>query len=123
MRTTWRLSQTEMAQKFQVSQSSYKRWETDTEPRLDVIIELATFFKVQVGDLIAKKMEAKDIPPRWGSREYPQQPEETAKAVEEPSLVMSEKVAALMGKVLERMDRLEQEHQRLRQALADKEAK
>lgn len=34
---------------------------------------------------------------------------------------MSEKVAALMSKVLERMDRLEEEHKRLRQALADKE--
>jgi transcriptional regulator with XRE-family HTH domain len=123
LRTAWGLSQTVMAKKYGVSQSSYGRWEVDTEPRLDVLLELAEYFKVSFGDFITKKLEPKDIPPRWGGKEYPPQPEETAKAVEEPGMIMSDKVTALMGKVLGRMDRLEQEHQRLRQALADKEAK
>jgi transcriptional regulator with XRE-family HTH domain len=123
LRTAWGLSQTVMAKKYGVSQSSYGRWEVDTEPRLDVLLELAEYFKVPFGDFITKKLELKDIPPRWGGKEYQAQPEETAKAVEEPGMIMSDKVAALMGKVLERMDRLEQEHQRLRQALADKETK
>lgn len=86
-------------------------------------MKLADFFKVSIDDLLRKEFTKSEVPARWGGREYPQQPEETVKAVEEPSMVMSEKVAALMGKVLERMDRLEQEHQRLRQALADKETK
>jgi transcriptional regulator with XRE-family HTH domain len=123
LRTVWNMSQLELAKKFGVVGPSYSRWENGTEPKYDTLVEIAKFFKISIDRLLTEELTPQTAPPRWGSREYPPQPEETAKAVEEPSMVMSEKVAALMGKVLERMDRLEQEHQRLRQALADKETK
>jgi len=95
LRTAWGLSQTVMAKRYSVSQSSYGRWEVDTEPRLDVLLELAEFFKVPFGDFITKKLEPKDIPPRWGmSKEYLKQPDETQlDTVEEAS---TEEVAALV---------------------------
>jgi transcriptional regulator with XRE-family HTH domain len=83
-----------MASNFQVSQSGYGNWEKTAEPSLDVLLELAEFFKVPFGDFITKKLEHKDIPPRWGGREYPVQPEPSSDVAEE---VSHEEVAAVMA--------------------------
>lgn len=123
LRTVWGHSQLELAKKFNVVGPSYSRWENGTEPKYEVLVQIAQFFKISIDRLLTEELTPETCPPRWGGREYPPQPEKTAKAVEEPGVVMSERVAALMGKVLERMDRLEQEQKRLNQALADKEAK
>jgi transcriptional regulator with XRE-family HTH domain len=85
LRTGWGLSKKAMAEKFTVSQSTYARWEESTDPDLDTLLALADFFKVPFGDFITKKLAHKDIPPRWGGREYPQQPDETQTEVQEPS--------------------------------------
>lgn len=105
LRTVWNMSQLELAKKFGVVGPSYSRWENGTEPKYDTLVEIAKFFKISIDRLLTEELTPHTAPPRWGGRAYPAQPEETAKAVEEPSLVMGDKVAALMGKVLERMDR------------------
>lgn len=71
LRKGWGLSQTEMASKFGVSQSAYGRWEDASEPNLDTLLALSDFFKVPFGDFITKKLEEKDIPPRWGTQPTP----------------------------------------------------
>lgn len=116
LRTAWGLSQTVMAKKYGVSQSSYGRWEVDTEPRLDVLLELAEYFKVPFGDFITKKLEPKDVPPRWGGeKEYPVQQEQASQQVEEPS----EEVAALAALVRKELAELRAEVAALK-ALAGK---
>lgn len=70
LRKGWGLSQTEMSNKFNVTQSSYGRWETGTEPNFDTIIAIADYFKISVGDLLTKELAPADVPPRWGGKEY-----------------------------------------------------
>lgn len=121
LRTVWNMSQLELAKKFGVVGPSYSRWENGTEPKYETLVEIAKFFKISIDRLLTEELAPETVPPRWGGREYPQQLDESAKQVDEPGVVMSDTVAALMGKVLERMDRLEEEHQRLRAELAKKE--
>lgn len=57
-----------MAHKFEVSQSTYGRWELDVEPNLDTLLALAAFFKMPFGDFITKRLKLEDVPPRWGKQ-------------------------------------------------------
>lgn len=112
LRTSWKLTQAEMAQKFGVTTTSFGRWENGTEPEFQTLVEIAKFFKISIDRLLTEELTPQTCPPRWGGREYPQQAEETGKALKEPG------DDEMMAKVLEKMEAIEAEQARLRKEWA-----
>lgn len=50
------LSQNNMGDRYGLSQSGYGRWESNTVPDLQTIVDLARFFEVSVDDLLTKDL-------------------------------------------------------------------
>lgn len=96
LRKAWGLSQTDMSNKFEVSQSTYGRWEDGAEPNLDTLLALAAFFKVPFGDFITKELKPEDVPPRWGGNEPATS---TPEQVEEPQGEYENQVSALKKEI------------------------
>lgn len=61
LRVWFKLSQSEMAEKFGVTQTSYRRWENGTEPPLETIVQIADFFKIKIDDLLKKDLSAGSV--------------------------------------------------------------
>lgn len=56
------LSQSVMGDRYGLSQSGYGRWESNTVPDLETIVDLARFFEVTVDDLLTKDL-SQNTPP------------------------------------------------------------
>lgn len=57
-----------MAKEFGIAAPSYSRWESGTEPTLEKLVQIATYFKVSIDDLLRRDFELEGTPPnRWGN--------------------------------------------------------
>lgn len=63
------MSQAEVAEHFNVTSPSYGRWESGTEPKYEVLVEIAKFFKISIDRLLTEELTPQTIPPRWGNKQ------------------------------------------------------
>ena len=126
LRTVWNISQLELAKKFRVVGPSYSRWENGTEPKYETLVEIALFFKISLDRLLTEELTPETAPPRWGGREYPQQPDdpqlstvEEASAEEVAALVQElRKVVAALAKLEAKLEKVEAEQLVLQRQVA-----
>lgn len=96
------MTATELAKNFKVSVTSCTRWESGTEPTLEMVVSLANFFKVTLDELLTKEITPADVPPRYGARRV-----EKLDRVEEPNESYSTEEAKLIRVLTEKIDNLE----------------
>lgn len=117
LRTVWNVSQLELARKFGVVGPSYSRWENGTEPKYETLVEIAKYFKISIDRLLTEELTPQSVPPRWGGKDYAQpelQGSDEAHDAEQAEGEWGE-VAKLLGKVMNRMDEIEAQQQKLRE--------
>lgn len=119
IRRAWKLSQAEVAEHFNVTSPSYGRWESGTEPKYEVLVEVAKFFKISIDRLLTEELTPQTVPPRWGKQHSVQMEKDAERQVFQSTNELEELKALILDLkkdgdeerklYAERIDKLEME--------------